>query len=90
MRVPARPTARWRDLLIAALCGPYVIVGAMGERKVSKHVKVFINLENLANARQTRWDQILLSQRSPDGRWTVDARAPLEGRVINGGVRLAF
>ena len=25
-----------------------------------------------------------------DGRWTVDAWAPLDGRVINEGVRLAF
>ena len=69
---------------------PYVSVGAMGERKVSKHVKLFINLENLANVRQTRWDPILLPHQSPDGRWTVDAWAPLEGRVINGGVRLTF
>jgi hypothetical protein len=25
-----------------------------------------------------------------DGRWTVDAWAPLDGRNINGGVRVAF
>jgi outer membrane receptor for ferrienterochelin and colicins len=25
-----------------------------------------------------------------DGRWTVDAWAPLEGRVINGGLRVSF
>ena len=25
-----------------------------------------------------------------DGRWTVDAWAPLDGRVINGGLRVAF
>jgi len=25
-----------------------------------------------------------------DGRWTVDAWAPLDGRVINGGVRFVF
>jgi iron complex outermembrane receptor protein len=69
---------------------PYLIVGAMGERKINKHVKLFINLENLANIRQTRWDPILLPVRSVDGRWTTDAWAPLEGRVINGGVRLSF
>jgi len=69
---------------------PYVSVGAMGERKLSKHVKLFLNLENLANVRQTRWDPIFLPHRSVDGRWTVDAWAPLDGRVINGGVRLAF
>jgi hypothetical protein len=25
-----------------------------------------------------------------DGRWTVDAWAPLDGRVVNGGVRVQF
>jgi len=69
---------------------PYLIVGAMGERKISKHVKLFINLENLSNIRQTRWDPILLPKRSVDGRWTVDAWAPLDGRVINGGARFSF
>jgi outer membrane receptor for ferrienterochelin and colicins len=69
---------------------PYLSVGAMGERKISKHVKLFLNLENLANVRQTRYDPLLLPSRSIDGRWTVDAWAPLDGRVINGGVRFAF
>jgi outer membrane receptor for ferrienterochelin and colicins len=69
---------------------PYLIFGAMGERKIAAHVKLFINLENLGNVRQTRWDPILLPTRSPDGRWTVDAWAPLEGRVINGGARFTF
>jgi outer membrane receptor for ferrienterochelin and colicins len=69
---------------------PYLIFGAMGERKIAAYVKLFINLENLGNVRQTRWDPILLPTRSPDGRWTVDAWAPLEGRVINGGARFTF
>lgn len=66
---------------------PYVIIGAMGERKIGRHMRLFLNLENLTNVRQTRWDSLLLPNRSPDGRWTVDAWAPLDGRVINGGVR---
>lgn len=69
---------------------PYVSFGAMGERKVSAHVKLFVNLENLGNVRQTRWDPILLPSRASDGRWTVDAWAPLDGRVINGGARFTF
>ncbi len=69
---------------------PYLILGAMAERTISKHVKLFINLENLSNIRQTRWDSILLPTRNVDGRWTVDAWAPLEGRVINGGARFSF
>jgi outer membrane receptor for ferrienterochelin and colicins len=68
----------------------YVIVGAMGERKIHKHVKLFLNLENLGNVRQTRWDPILLPARSIDGRWTADAWAPLDGRAINAGARFSF
>jgi iron complex outermembrane receptor protein len=76
---PFRPVSR-----------PYVVFGAMGERKVAAHVRLFLNLENLSNVRQTRWDPLLLPARATDGRWTVDAWGPLDGRVINGGVRLIF
>ena len=66
---------------------PYVMVGFLGERKVGRF-KLFINAENLGNVRQTRWDPLLRSTRAVDGRWTVDAWAPLDGRVFNGGIRL--
>jgi outer membrane receptor for ferrienterochelin and colicins len=69
---------------------PYVLVGAMAEHKVAAHVKLFLNLENLTNVRQTRWDPLLLPERASDGRWTVDAWAPLEGRILNGGARFSF
>jgi len=72
------------------LSEPYVLVGAMAEHKVAAHVKLFVNLENLTNVRQTRWDPLLLPTRASDRRWTVDGWAPLEGRIINGGVRLSF
>lgn len=52
---------------------PYVIVGAMAEHKIAAHVQLFVNLENLSNVRQTRWDPLLLPSRESDGRWTVDA-----------------
>jgi iron complex outermembrane receptor protein len=58
--------------------------------QLAAHVKLFLNLENLGNVRQSRWDPMLLPNRAVDGRWTVDAWAPLEGRVINGGVRFMF
>ena len=53
-------------------------------------VEVFINGENLTNVQQTDWDPLLRPSRGVDGRWTVDAWAPLDGRVINGGVRFRF
>jgi outer membrane receptor for ferrienterochelin and colicins len=62
----------------------------MGETKVAAHVKLFLNMENLGNVRQSRWDTLLLPRRAVDGRWAVDAWAPLDGRVINGGVRFVF
>jgi outer membrane receptor for ferrienterochelin and colicins len=68
---------------------PYVVVGALAERRFG-HFRLFINAENLTNAKQTRWNPLLLSSQAPDGRWTVDAWAPLDGRVLNGGVRLMF
>lgn len=68
---------------------PYVLLGMLAERRVGA-VRVFVNLENLTNVRQSRWDRLLLPQRAADGRWTVDAWAPLDGRTINGGLRLAF
>jgi len=69
---------------------PYVLVGVMVERKITAHMRLFLNLENLSNVRQTRWDPLLLPSRESDGRWTVDAWAPLEGRVMNGGARFTF
>ncbi|MEO8027108.1 MAG: TonB-dependent receptor [Bryobacteraceae bacterium] len=69
---------------------PYLIFGIMGERRVHKHARLFLNLENLTNIRQTRWDPLLRPNRGSDGRWTVDAWAPLDGRVINGGIRFNF
>jgi len=55
-----------------------------------KRFRLFINAENLANVRQTRWEPLVLPTRGVDGRWTVDAWAPLDGRVFNGGIRLRF
>lgn len=67
----------------------YVELGALGEVTLGK-VSLFINLENILNVRQTRYDPILLPARAPDGRWTTDAWAPTDGFVANGGVRLRF
>ncbi|HET9276088.1 MAG TPA: TonB-dependent receptor [Gemmatimonadales bacterium] len=66
---------------------PYLIAGVLGERRVGR-ARFFLNLENLGDARQTRYDPLVRPVRAPDGRWTTDAWAPLEGRVVNGGVRL--
>ena len=68
---------------------PYVIVGLLAERQFGR-LRLFINGENLSDVRQTKWDPLLRPSPGADGRPTVDAWAPLEGRNINGGVRLRF
>ncbi len=68
---------------------PYTLMGVLIERRLGP-LRVFANLENLTDVRQHRWDPVLRPDRAPDGRWTVDAWAPLDGRVINGGVRVQF
>jgi outer membrane receptor for ferrienterochelin and colicins len=66
---------------------PYVVAGLLAERQFGR-IRLFINGENLTGVRQTRWDPLIRPTRGADGRWTVDAWAPLEGRNINGGIRL--
>ena len=67
----------------------YSLFGVLASRRVGRML-LFINGENLTNVRQTDWDPLLRPARGVDGRWTVDAWAPLDGRVINGGVRIRF
>ena len=67
----------------------YVLFGGLVERRLGR-IRLFVNAENLGNVRQTRRDPLLRPTRAVDGRWTVDAWAPLDGRVINGGIRVGF
>ena len=66
-----------------------MIVGALAERQFGR-LRLFVNAENLTGVRQTRFDPLIRPARGVDGRWTVDAWAPLEGRNVNGGIRLRF
>jgi outer membrane receptor for ferrienterochelin and colicins len=67
----------------------YGIFGLLAERQVGR-LRLFVNGENLTGTRQTKWDPLVRPTRAADGRWTVDAWAPLEGRTINGGLRVRF
>jgi outer membrane receptor for ferrienterochelin and colicins len=68
---------------------PYALFGLLAERVIGK-VRLFVNGENLTNFRQTTYDPLIRPDRGVDGRWTVDAWGPLDGRNINAGVRVRF
>jgi iron complex outermembrane receptor protein len=72
---------------------PYVILGLLGERTFTTRAgtaRLFLNLENLTNVRQTRYDPLLLPARGQGGRWTTDAWTELTGFTANAGVRFGF
>lgn len=68
---------------------PYLHLGLLGEITLGE-VSLFANAENILDVRQTKYNPLLLPQRAASGRWTVDAWAPLEGFILNGGIRLRF
>jgi outer membrane receptor for ferrienterochelin and colicins len=67
----------------------HTILGLLFER-VFGRARVFLNLENLTDTRQTRYQSLLRPMSTATGRWTTDVWAPLEGRLFNGGVRFTF
>ena len=72
---------------------PYVVLGLLGERALETAAgtaRVFLNLENLTNVRQTRHDPLVRPARGQGGRWTTDAWTELTGFTANAGVRFAF
>jgi iron complex outermembrane receptor protein len=68
---------------------PYLHLGVLGEVVLGR-VSLFANAENILGVRQTRYDPLLRVVRAPSGEWTVDAWAPAEGFILNGGLRLRF
>ena len=80
-RLDENPYRSWSE--------PYVLFGFLASRRLGP-VSLFVNVENLGNVRQTKWNSLLRPNRAADGRWTVDAWAPLDGRVLNGGLRFRF
>lgn len=68
---------------------PYLELGLFGEL-IFGNVSLFLNAENLLDVRQTDDDRLLLPRRDADGQWTVGAWAPLDGLLINGGIRFSF
>ena len=65
------------------------LFGIIGEWRAGP-ARIFINAENLADFRQTKHVPLVLPSRAPDGRWLDDEWGPLDGRVVNAGLRISF
>ncbi len=63
----------------------YWITGLMAER-LWEHFSLFINFENFSNTRQTRWEPIYTG--TIDNPAFRDIYAPLDGFVVNGGIKV--
>ncbi len=68
---------------------PYLLWGAVAEWRVGR-ARLFVNVENLSDIRQTSHDPLVRPSPGPLGVWTVDAWGPLEGRIVNGGIRFGL
>jgi iron complex outermembrane receptor protein len=67
----------------------YSIVGVMADRSFGRY-RVYVNAENLTGVRQSNYDPLVRPSQAIDGRWSVDAWAPLDGRSLNAGIRVTF
>ena len=66
----------------------YWIVGLMTEKSFGERLSIFLNLENFLDVRQTAFDSVYTGDISdPQFR---DIYAPLDGFVVNGGLKLKF
>ena len=64
-----------------------VDLGILGEVRRGPF-RVFVNLENLLDMRQGRWDPIIRPQPTRSGQWAVESWAPMEGRILSAGIRI--
>lgn len=67
----------------------YFITGLLAEKAFGV-LRLFVNFENIFDTRQTRWDPIVAGGYDRASYRPVPVYAPLEGRVVNGGVRVVF
>ncbi|MEK7258712.1 MAG: TonB-dependent receptor [Pseudomonadota bacterium] len=66
----------------------YWVTGLMTEKVFMEGVSLFLNFENISDTRQTRFDTIYTGSLSdPQFR---DIYAPLDGFVVNGGIKIKF
>ncbi|HTK82909.1 MAG TPA: TonB-dependent receptor, partial [Bacteroidota bacterium] len=67
----------------------YWITGMIAEKGFG-NFRCFVNLENIFDTRQTRFEPIFVGDLTAGTIRTIPIYAPLEGRVINGGIRFVL
>jgi iron complex outermembrane receptor protein len=67
----------------------YTVMEVLISQRIG-HVRLYLNGENLLDARQTRYDPLPLPQPGLGGRRTVKPWAPLQGRVISIGALIGW
>jgi iron complex outermembrane receptor protein len=67
---------------------PYTVVGFLATQRVRRY-KLFFNVENLTDVRQSKYSPILLPTPRTTGEWTTGVWGPLEGRVFSAGLRIS-
>ena len=68
---------------------PYVTINAHLEKHIGPTI-FFVRGMNLTNVRQDQFGAVLRAATGPGGQWTRDAWAPLEGFVLNAGLRMKY
>jgi outer membrane receptor for ferrienterochelin and colicins len=68
---------------------PYVTVDARFEKHVGRTI-VFLRAKNLTDVRQAQFAPVLRRASGHAGEWTNDVWAPLDGRVMNAGLRMTY
>ena len=75
-----------QGLTDGSMARDFWIFGLMMEKRIDEDFSVFLNFENFSDTRQTRFDSIYTGSRlNPI---FADIFAPLDGSVINGGVKI--
>ncbi|MBI4547200.1 MAG: TonB-dependent receptor [Ignavibacteriae bacterium] len=67
----------------------YWITGVIAEKGFGI-VRFFVNFENIFDARQTQFEPIITGDPFTSNFRTLPIYAPLEGRVVNGGIRVVL
>lgn len=67
----------------------YAVMGLLVEKALGSF-RLFINFENFTDTRQTRFERIVTGNPDLERVHPLPIYAPLEGRVINGGVRFVL